>query len=207
VSSLKGCSPELPTQLRKNCYAETMSLRNLVAKTQWRASSASDRIQPRRLSTEDACMKRIFHFRASSSELGPLEERLLEELWGRGHATVRELVDGACHDLAYTTVMTTLDRLFKKNLLSRQAEGRAFRYTPRFTREELHQEVAGEAFRQLLDASPASSLPLSFLVEILTERDAQLLDELGQVVDAKRRELRGVHHDSRSNASKDKDRG
>jgi predicted transcriptional regulator len=137
-------------------------------------------------------MKCIFHFRASSSQLGPLEERLLEALWERGNATVRDLLngDGGCQDLAYTTVMTTLDRLFKKNLLSREAEGRAFRYTPRFTREELHREVAGEAFRQLLDASPASSLPLSFLVEILTDRDAQLLDDLRQVVEAKRRALR-----------------
>ena len=38
-------------------------------------------------------MKRIFHFRASSSQLGPLEERLLDALWQRGNATVRELVD------------------------------------------------------------------------------------------------------------------
>ncbi|MGC1452406.1 MAG: BlaI/MecI/CopY family transcriptional regulator [Candidatus Sulfotelmatobacter sp.] len=137
-------------------------------------------------------MKRVFHFRASSSQLGPLEERLLEALWERGPATVRDLVDGTCQDLAYTTVMTTLDRLFKKNLLSREAEGRAFRYTPRFTREDLHREVAGQAFRQLMDASPASSLPLSYLVEILTERDARLLDDLRQVVEAKRRELRSA---------------
>ena len=114
---------------------------------------------------------------------------MLEALWLRGDATVRDLVDGGCQDLAYTTVMTTLDRLFKKNLLSREAEGRAFRYKPRFTREELHREVAGEAFRQLLDASPLSSLPLSYLVEILTERDTQLLDDLRKVVEAKRREL------------------
>lgn len=148
-------------------------------------------------------MKRIFHFRASSSQLGPLEERLLGALWARGNGTVREVVEGGCQDLAYTTVMTTLDRLFKKNLLTRQAEGRAFRYSPRFTREELHREVAGEAFRQLLNVSPASSLPLSYLVEILTERDEQLLDDLKYLVEAKRRELRG--NDSR-NAAKDKDK-
>ncbi len=150
-------------------------------------------------------MTRIFHFRASSSQLGPLEERLLEALWQRGHATVRDLVssDGPCRDLAYTTVMTTLDRLFKKSLLSRETEGRAFRYTPRFTREELHREVAGEAFRQLLDASPASSLPLSYLVEILSERDAQLLDDLREVVESKRRQLKsGNPH----NESKPKDK-
>jgi predicted transcriptional regulator len=135
-------------------------------------------------------MKRIFHFRASSSQLGPLEERMLEVLWKRGDGTVRELVDDGCQDLAYTTVMTTLDRLFKKSLLSREPEGRAFRYQPRFTREELHREVAGEAFRQLLDACPSSSLPLSYLVEVLTERDGQLLDDLHKVVEAKRRQLR-----------------
>ena len=135
-------------------------------------------------------MKRVFHFRASSSQLGPLEERLLEALWGRGRATVRELVEGDCRDLAYTTVMTTLDRMFKKNLLTREAEGRAFRYTPRLTREAMHQEAAGEVFRQLLDSSPAASLPLSYLVEIVTERDARWLDDLRQLIEAKRRELR-----------------
>ncbi len=160
-------------------------------------------------------MNRVFHFRASSSQLGPLEERLLEALWERGHATVRDLLngDGACQDLAYTTVMTTLDRLFKKKLLSREAEGRAFRYTPRVTREELHREVAGEAFRQLMDASPASSLPLSYLVEILTERDTQLLDDLREVVEAKRRALRGgapssaeARNSSRDKNHRDKDK-
>jgi BlaI family transcriptional regulator, penicillinase repressor len=158
------------------------------------------------LSTRVECKRylpvnRIFHFRASSSQLGPLEERLLEALWRRGDGTVREVVDDGCQDLAYTTVMTTLDRLFKKNLLSREAEGRAFRYRARFTREELHREVAGEAFRQLLDACPSSSLPLSYLVEVLTERDGQLLDDLRKVVEAKRRQLR-----SNGDQSKTKDK-
>ncbi len=114
---------------------------------------------------------------------------MLDALWAGGSATVRELVDKGCQDLAYTTVMTTLDRLFKKGLLTRVEEGRAFRYTARFSREELHREAAGYAFRELLDASPASSLPLSFLVEILGERDTQLLDDLRKLVERKRREL------------------
>ena len=135
-------------------------------------------------------MNRIFQsFRSSARPLGPLEQRMLDGLWARGSATVREMVADDCHDLAYTTVMTTLDRLFKKGLLTRSEEGRAFRYTPRFSREQLHREAAGHAFRQLLDASPASSLPLSFLVKILGERDAQLLDDLRKLVENKRREL------------------
>ena len=114
---------------------------------------------------------------------------MLDGLWVRGSATVRELVERGCQDLAYTTVMTTLDRLFKKGYLTRSEDGRAFRYAPRFSREELHRQAASHAFRQLLDASPASSLPLSFLVEILGERDEQLLEDLRRLVDRKRREL------------------
>ncbi|HUO24567.1 MAG TPA: BlaI/MecI/CopY family transcriptional regulator [Candidatus Aquilonibacter sp.] len=124
-----------------------------------------------------------------------MEQRLLEALWNRGSATVRELIASDYRDLAYTTVMTTLDRLFKKRVLERKFEGRAFRYTPRFSRQELHQETASHALRQFLDASPASTLPLSFLVEVLGERDAKLLDELRELVEAKRRDLarKGTH--------------
>lgn len=114
---------------------------------------------------------------------------MLDGLWVKGSATVRELIEYSCQELAYTTVMTTLDRLFKKGLLTRSEEGRAFRYAPRFSREELHREAASQALLQLLDASPASSLPLSYLVEILGDRDAQLLDDLQELVERKRREL------------------
>jgi predicted transcriptional regulator len=122
--------------------------------------------------------------------LGPLERRLLQALWSLGSATVRELVDGGDHKVAYTTVMTTLDRLYKKHLLDRVAEGKAFRYSPRHTEEELQRAAAGEAILQLLGSGMATSLPLSYLVEILTERDTQLLDDLQQLVERKRRELR-----------------
>jgi predicted transcriptional regulator len=135
-------------------------------------------------------MNRIFHpFRTAARELGPLEQRILDGLWVKNTATVRELVDDDCRDLAYTTVMTTLDRLYKKGLLTRKEEGRAFRYTPRYSREQLQREAAGSAFRQLLDATPSSSLPLSMLVEILSERDAHLLDDLLKLVEEKRRTL------------------
>ena len=148
-------------------------------------------------------MKRLFKVRKSSSQLGPLEERLLEELWERGSATVRELLENSHRGLAYTTVMTTLDRLYKKGLLTRDAEGRAFRYAPRLSRDELQREVAGEALRQVLNASPASAVPLSYLVEILTERDAQLLDELRRLVEEKRLQMRSA--DSRGTGPKGKE--
>jgi predicted transcriptional regulator len=125
----------------------------------------------------------------SLTQLGPLEQRLLGEVWARSNATVRELIDYAQLDMAYTTVMTTLDRLYKKGLLRRTEENRAFRYFPLVTKEELQRQAAGEVIQQLLSSGPAS-LPLSYLVEAVTDHDQQLLDELQKLVEDKRRELR-----------------
>jgi predicted transcriptional regulator len=126
----------------------------------------------------------------SLAELGPLEQRLLQEIWKRGHATVRELLQDGSLAIAYTTIMTTLDRLYKKNLLTRVAEGRAFRYSPCVTKAEMQRAAAGRAIRQLLESGSANSLPLSYLVEAVTDHDIQLLDELQELVERKRRELR-----------------
>ena len=136
-------------------------------------------------------MNRILRFlSAASVRLGPLEEQLMAALWLRGSATVRELLDEGSIALAYTTVMTTLDRLYKKKFLDRVPEGRAFRYSPRHTKEELERAAAGETIHQLLDSGEVPSLPLSYLVEAVSDHDVRLLDELQQVLDRKRQELR-----------------
>jgi predicted transcriptional regulator len=127
--------------------------------------------------------------------LGPLEQQLLSSLWIRGSATVREILDGGDVELAYTTVMTTLDRLFKKQLLNRVTEGRAFRYSPRYTQKELERAAVGETVRQLLGSGTTAALPLSYLVEAVSEHDARLLDDLQRLLDQKRRELRSELRD------------
>jgi predicted transcriptional regulator len=145
-------------------------------------------------------MKRIFGaFQPFAGKLlGPLEQRLLQDLWTRGSATVRELVDEGDHKLAYTTVMTTLDRLYKKRVLSRVAEGKAFRYSPRYTLEELQKMAAENAISQLFGPDSSSRLPLSYLVEILSGHDTKSLDDLQDLVERKRRELRGQQKSSQS---------
>jgi predicted transcriptional regulator len=137
-------------------------------------------------------VKKVFTFfgAPAGTPLGPLEQQVLEALWTRGTATVRELLEDQKITQAYTTVMTTLDRLYKKRLLDRIAEGRAFRYFPRQSPEELRRVAAVEGILQLLGSGDASSLPLSYLVEALSTQDAQLLDELQVLVERKRRELK-----------------
>lgn len=71
--------------------------------------------------------------------LGELEARVIEALWDRGGWStpreVLELLDGE-RNLAYTTVMTVLVHLWKKGLLERRKDGRAYVYHPVQTREE-----------------------------------------------------------------------
>lgn len=129
--------------------------------------------------------------RASAKKrLGPLEWEVLSVLWRRGNATVHEVIKYGDIRREYNTVMTTLDRLYRKQLVERTTvpHSRAFRYFPRHrTQAEWEREVAIETVRKLLGLD-TSSLPLSYLVEAISDHDPALLDDLRRLVDEKRRE-------------------
>jgi predicted transcriptional regulator len=123
------------------------------------------------------------------SGLGPLEAKVLELLWGKGRAlTVRHVLP-AFPELAYTTLMTTLDRLYRKGWLIRRQRGRAFAYEPRCSREQLLSELVSGQVTDLLAASGASTAILSTLVHCVGRQDAALLDELDALVQAERTRL------------------
>lgn len=70
---------------------------------------------------------------------GELEAVVMQQLWERREpATVRELLAAlqASRSIAYTTVMTVLDNLHRKGAVSREMQGRAWRYAPVRSREE-----------------------------------------------------------------------
>jgi predicted transcriptional regulator len=118
--------------------------------------------------------------------LGPLELRVLEELWARGAATVRDIVDGF-PGVAYTTLMTTADRLFRKGLLARERQGRAFRYRPRWSRHELDLRLASSAMATMLADNPQTLRPLiSMFVDEVSRRDLAMLDELERLIRRKK---------------------
>ena len=122
--------------------------------------------------------------------LGPLEIRVLEQLWARAApAAVRDL-QAAFPQLAYTTLMTTLDRLHRKGLLTRQRSGRAFLYEPRLAREQFLGEMASDSLVSLLPSDGSSRPILSMFVEAVGRRDAAVLDELESLVRAARKRQR-----------------
>ena len=122
--------------------------------------------------------------------LGALERDVMSVCWEQPDVSVREVCARLKSPVAYTTVMTTMDRLFKKRLLSRRKIGRAFEYSPTATRDELDGAVATELVHSLLMRGGGEPLPiLSSLVDAVSDRDRGLLDELERLVRQKRRTI------------------
>jgi predicted transcriptional regulator len=122
--------------------------------------------------------------------LGTLEFELMEILWTNGESSVRDVVPKLSRPLAYTTVMTTLDRLFKKGLLDRRKSDRAFVYSPHFSNQEWERRRAGHLVAGFLSGpNPSRELLLSCLLEAVGEHDATLLDDLEKKIRTRRKEL------------------
>jgi predicted transcriptional regulator len=127
---------------------------------------------------------------AQRFSLGRLEFDLMQILWSRGECNVRDAVRQLDRPLAYTTVMTTLDRLYKKGLLDRRMPERAFLYSPRITNQEWERQRANSILAGFFAGPhPSRELLVSSFLDAVGEHDAILLDELEKKIRNKRREL------------------
>lgn len=123
--------------------------------------------------------------------LGQLEREVMDELWHCGEMSVRDVHQAFDERAAYTTLMTTLDRLYKKGLLNRRKSGRAFFYAPRVSRAQFEQGIREDMVDGLLGPNAEGIEPvLSCIIDKVSERDRGLLDELERLVKEKRRELK-----------------
>ena len=124
---------------------------------------------------------------AVMASLGTLERKTLEEVWRQKESNVRDVVAALGGNLAYTTIMTTLDRLYKKGYLDRRKDKRAFVYTPRMSPEELRIGLAGDVIVGLIDGATKHVEPvLACIVDAVSDRDRELLDELERLVKEKK---------------------
>jgi predicted transcriptional regulator len=131
-------------------------------------------------------------------ELGPLERDVMEFVWRRYErrrtndceVSVRDVFLAFNERLAYTTLMTTLDRLHKKGLLERRKDGRAFVYSPRISAQELERSVARGVIDTLLGRGENGVEPvLACIVDAVSEHDRELLDDLDRLIREKRQTL------------------
>lgn len=82
--------------------------------------------------------------RGAGHVLGELEAAVMEVLWREPEQTVNEVEEKLRQrrEIAHTTILTTLDRMHRKNYLTREKQGKAFVYAPRYTREEFERGIA-----------------------------------------------------------------
>ena len=118
-----------------------------------------------------------------SRDLGDLERAVMTVLWDHGpDQSVREVMHelNDSRNLAYTTVMTVLDRLSKKGLAQRRRDGRAFRYTAASTREELT-AASMRSGLETLDTGNRRAAMLHFLGQSDPAELADLREALAEV--------------------------
>ena len=121
--------------------------------------------------------------------LHELEAAIMHIVWSRrlsGFAVSEVLaVLEKRREIAYTTVMTTVARLYEKGLLSRVRDGKRYLYSPKLTREEFLERTA----REVLDGAVGAPTAMAMLAEKVSEASAGELDRLEALIQQRRTEL------------------
>lgn len=121
--------------------------------------------------------------------LGTLETQVMEAIWDAAEPVavedVRAKLEAQGKESAYTTIMTTMSRLFDKGLLQREQRGRAYYYWPTLSRSELDRSVT----RRVIDGLLASFTEpaISYFVEAVRDGHPEQFDQLAQIIDEHRR--------------------
>src|SRR5882724_5428501 len=128
---------------------------------------------------------------ATVTRLGELERAVMDHLWSSGEPqTVRQVHEAlsAQRDLAYTTIMTVLQRLAKKNLVVQHRDDRAHRYAPMHGRDELVAGLMVDALDQVEDSGSREAALMHFVERVGAGEAAALRRALA--------ELESKHRDS-----------
>lgn len=106
--------------------------------------------------------------------LGELEATVMDVLWRASEPMlVREVLDEIAKErsLAYTTVMTVLDNLHRKEWVVREMEGRAYHYRATTSREE----ATAQALRDVLDSASDPESVLLHFAQSVSEEESEVL--------------------------------
>ncbi|MBI5560622.1 MAG: BlaI/MecI/CopY family transcriptional regulator [Deltaproteobacteria bacterium] len=124
-----------------------------------------------------------------SKVLGPLEEEVMNVLWKRNDASGKDVLSEIKRhrDIAYTTVLTVLERLTIKGLVEKRREDGNYTFSPVYSREEFSRTVSKEVLKGVIDLSASNTL--ASFVDILANKDPLSLEKLSSLIESKKREL------------------
>lgn len=125
--------------------------------------------------------------RGAGHVLGELESAVMEILWAKPAQTVNEVEDRlrVKRDIAHTTVLTTLDRMYRKGYLTREKQAKAFVYSPQYSRGEFERIMTQEVLGALIGHSAETAV--STFVDLIGNEPGAL-DQLEAKIREKRRQ-------------------
>lgn len=123
--------------------------------------------------------------KGAAQVLGELESEVIRVIWDGPDSSAGDVQKrlSVKRKLAYTTVVTVLDRLYKKGLLERRKEGKAYLYSPRLTKDEFNKTITRDVLTGLL--KEGSRPTLTTFVDLVAA-DERLLEELEELVRRKK---------------------
>lgn len=125
---------------------------------------------------------------SAGAHLGPLEYEAMSALWEDAPSCVKTVLERINavrppgEQLAYTTVMTVLGRLYDKGLLDRVKAGRGYDYTPKFDEQQLVRHLGQQEVADLLDRYGA--VALAQFAAALDEADPETLRRVSELAEA-----------------------
>ncbi len=119
--------------------------------------------------------------------LGDIEKPVMDVLWDRDEVTGREVFEEVSRGrpLAFTTILTVLDRLLKKGLIRRTKRGRLFVYTAAMSRDDFVRQVSHEVLQGIMDISASSAA--TFFVDILYKASPEEIERLSKLIEERKR--------------------
>jgi predicted transcriptional regulator len=130
-------------------------------------------------------MKRL-NFKTGETGLnrffGPLEAKIMDILWSTSDRSIKEVqttLEGD-RDFNFNTVMTVMNRLVEKGILSKSIRGRTSLYRPVLSREEFRDEQSKELSHELVDEF--GPLAVNHMIDALEVADPMLIERLEQKI-------------------------
>ncbi len=131
---------------------------------------------------------KILRFKGKKpSPLGDLEEKVMNVLWSIKKGTVRDVLNqlNKKENFAYTTIMTIMDRLYKKGLLKREKKGLGYVYYPVMAKEEFERKTAEKVLTELIENNPELTVAaFKGAVEKLSDEE---IEKLYRILEEKRK--------------------
>ncbi|MEW6456708.1 MAG: BlaI/MecI/CopY family transcriptional regulator [Acidobacteriota bacterium] len=119
--------------------------------------------------------------------LGKLEKSILETLWERDGICGREIYQKISKnkEIAYTTVLTVLDRMVKKGIVDRKKVDNIYLYYPSMKKEEFERFVTSNIIKGIFDIAPSQAI--STFADILSEMNESEINKFFKLIEEKRK--------------------